>query len=63
MILVDALSDQRVEDLLNIQNAFVHMGPSHGTQDCWEWEPQTFSVRGALGKDQGGQFVQEQDTT
>ena len=49
-----ALSDLRVEDLLNKPNALILMQPSFGTHENWQWEDHPFSVQGVYVKIKGG---------
>ena len=44
--LAGALSDQRVEELLLMQQSLLHKQPQSGAQDGWVWIGAQFSVRG-----------------
>ena len=46
-LLPDAMSDQRLEDLLRMQAALAHLQPVEAAGDAWEWRGSRFSARGA----------------
>ena len=56
-ILEGSLSDEMVEDLLNMQNALMYLRPSLGTQDGWEWKGQTFSLLTVYAKIRGDSLM------
>ena len=44
--LLDAMSDQRLEDLLRMQTMRAHLRPAKAVGDAWEWRGSRFSARG-----------------
>ena len=58
-ILEDALSNQRLEDVMNMQNTLIHLQLINGAQGGWEQEGGIFSVRGAFAEIKEGQFDEE----
>ena len=54
--LVGALSDQRVEEFMIIQQSLVHKRPQSGARHGWEYIGAQFSVRGAYKKLYVGQY-------
>ena len=44
--LVDAMSDQRLEDLLRMQTTLAHLRPDEVVGGAWEWRGSRFSARG-----------------
>ena len=44
--LPDAMSDQRLEDLLKMQTTLAHLRPAEAVGDAWEWRGARFSARG-----------------
>ena len=45
--LPDAMSEQRLEDLLRMQTALAHLRPTETGRDAWEWRGSRFTVREA----------------
>ena len=58
-ILEGSLSYQRVEDLLNMHIALVHLQLLVTIRDNWEWGGLTFFVLGAYAKIKGAHFDEE----
>ena len=54
--LAGALSDQRVEEFMIMQQSLVHKRPWSGARDGWEWIGAQFSVQGAYKKLCEGQY-------